>query len=137
MKWARKNPVWALFLFAALALILFCFVKGAHAQGYQSIPNFGTGGAIIPDNPTGAGYYFRKAINNKLNGTDTITPQLVHLNFYQLPATATNGQLYYVNDGIAGSPCQGGGTGAIAYGVGGQWFCTGTAAPAGALNPLD
>jgi hypothetical protein len=49
--------------------------------------------------------------------------QLVHLNFAQLPATVTNGQMYYVNDGAPGTPCSGGGNGAVAVGDGGVWSC--------------
>jgi hypothetical protein len=52
-----------------------------------------------------------------------ITSQLVHLNFSQLPATAANGQMYYVNDGAPGTPCIGGGTGAVATRDGGVWNC--------------
>ena len=49
--------------------------------------------------------------------------QLVHLNFAQLPAIATNGQMYYVNDGAPGTPCISGGTGAVATRNGGMWNC--------------
>jgi len=81
---------------------------------YNPIPNF-TG--------TLAGQHFRNAVNNKLNGSDSIAPQLVHINFAQLPATAVNGQLFYVVDGAPGTPCRGGGSGAVAMGVNGQWAC--------------
>jgi pectate lyase-like protein len=96
----------------ALLLILLC-ATFARAQ-YNPIPNF-TG--------TLAGQQFRNALNNKLNGADTISPQLVHRNFAQLPSTVTNGQMYYVDDGATGTPCRGGGSGAIAMGVNGRWVC--------------
>jgi len=85
----------------------------ARAQ-YVPIPNF-TGNL--------AGQQFRNALNNKLSGADTISPQLVHILFSQLPATVTNGQLFYVTDGAPGTPCAGGGTGAIAQGINGVWSC--------------
>jgi hypothetical protein len=87
----------------------------AFAQ-YNPIPNF-TG--IL------AGQQFRNALNAKLGGTDPngIAPMLVHLNYAQLPSTVTNGQLYYLNDGVPGIPCKGSGSGAIAMGINGQWVC--------------
>jgi hypothetical protein len=94
----------------------------AYAQ-YKPIPNFGAGGAVVPDVPGSAGYQFRNALNNKLGGQDTIAPQLVHLNFAQLPAQVVNGQSYYINDGAPGTPCKGGGSGAVAMGVNGKWIC--------------
>jgi hypothetical protein len=52
-----------------------------------------------------------------------ISSQLVHLNFAQLPATVSNGQMYYVDDGAPGTPCVGGGSGAVATGKNGAWSC--------------
>ena len=49
--------------------------------------------------------------------------QLPHLKFSQLPATVTNGQMYYVDDGAPGTPCAGGASGAVATGKGGVWSC--------------
>ncbi|MBV8360462.1 MAG: hypothetical protein JO189_21395 [Deltaproteobacteria bacterium] len=106
----------------AFAVTALCCYATAYAQ-YNPIPNYGTGGAVISDNPSGAGYYFRHALNAKLSGGDTISPQLVHLNFAALPATVTNGQMFYIDDGASGSPCRGGGHGAIAMGVSGRWAC--------------
>jgi hypothetical protein len=96
-----------------LVLITVLSVGVAHAQ-YTPVPNF-TGNL--------AGQQFRNALNNKFSGADTISPQLVHLNFYKLPAAVTNGQLYYLDDGAPGTPCKGGGSGAIAMGVNGRWVC--------------
>jgi len=98
-------------LFWLIAILL--IAESARAQ-YVPIPNF-TG--------TLAGQQFRNALNNKLSGADTISPQLVHINFAQLPAAAVNGQSFYINDGAPGLPCRGGGAGAIAIGVNGQWVC--------------
>lgn len=52
-----------------------------------------------------------------------ISSQLAHLTFSELPATVTNGQMYYVDDGAPGTPCTGGGSGAVATGKGGVWSC--------------
>lgn len=101
-----------MFLVAAIVLLTSTALP-AWAQ-YVPIPNF-TG--------THAGQQFRNAINNKLNGSDTIAPQLVHLNFANLPSTVTNGQMFYVNDGKAGTPCVGGGAGVWAIGINGAWVC--------------
>ena len=96
------------------AVFLFSLVSIAAAQ-YTPIPNF-TG--------TLAGQQFRNALNNKLNGSDTIAPQVTHLNVSGLPGTAVNGQLYYADDGTPGSvPCTGGGTGSFVQGVNGVWSC--------------
>ena len=99
----------------AEALLLFTMLTAgvAHAQ-YNPIPNF-TG--------TLAGQQFRNALNNKLSGADPISPRLVPITFSQLPVTVTQGQLYYVTDGAPGTPCAGGGPGAIAMGMGNVWSC--------------
>jgi len=52
-----------------------------------------------------------------------ISPQLTQISFSQLPATATNGQMYYVTDAAPGTPCVGGGSGAVATRIGGVWSC--------------
>src|SRR5690348_7379885 len=98
-------------LLLAAMMLMFALASVAQAQ-YTPIPNF-VG--------TLAGQQFRNALNNKLNGNDTIAPQLVHLKFANLPATVTNGQFYYVDDGTPGVPCTGGGAGAVATGIAGQW----------------
>jgi hypothetical protein len=53
----------------------------------------------------------------------SISPQLSQISFSQLPPTAANGQMYYVVDAAPGTPCVGGGSGAVATGVGGVWSC--------------
>ncbi len=60
----------------------------------------------------------------------------MHIFFYQLPAIVTNGQMYYVTDGANGTPCAGGGTGAFALGVNGQWSCGSTPSSVQTLNQL-
>jgi hypothetical protein len=114
----------------ALVILTFAmlFASRAFAQ-YQPIPNYGPGGAVEPDQPTNGGYFMRQAINGRFSGSVPISPQLVHLNFSQLPSTVTNGQVYYLNDGAPGTPCKGGGGGAIAIGVANQWMCTPIAIP--------
>jgi hypothetical protein len=97
----------------AVVVVLLIIASRVHAQ-YNPIPNFS--GNL-------AGQQFRGAINNKLSGTDTISPQLVHLTFAQLPVTVVNGQSFYLDDGAPGAPCAGGGTGAVATGVNGVWSC--------------
>src|SRR5208283_5121468 len=77
---ARKPVPLQKLCLMALVFALLC-AGTAHAQ-YNPIPNF-TGNL--------AGQAFRNALNNKLNGSDTISPQLVHLNFFQLPMAVTNG----------------------------------------------
>ena len=96
-----------------LVVLVMLAAGSAHAQ-FNPIPNF-TG--------TLAGQQFRNAVNAKFGGTDTSAPQLVHLQFSQLPASVTNGQMYYITDGAPGTPCKGGGSGAIAMGVNGKWVC--------------
>jgi hypothetical protein len=98
----------------ALAAVLFFLLTAPGFAQYVPIPNF-TG--------TLAGQQFRNALNAKLGGSDTIAPQLVHLTYSQLPATVTNGQLFYLTDGAPGTPCVGGGSGAIAQGINGVWSC--------------
>jgi hypothetical protein len=98
------------------SLLVFCVVfcaSAARAQ-YNAIPNF---------QGTLAGQQFRNALNNKLSGSDTISPQMVHILFSQLPGSVVNGQLFYVTDGAPGTPCGGGGPGAIAMGMNGVWSC--------------
>jgi hypothetical protein len=120
----RRFFKWPQALASVICLLLLTFLHSslAFAQ-YTPIPNYGNGGAVVPDQPGQAGYYMRRDINNRFNGTVSISPQIVHLNFFQLPATVTNGQIYYINDGAPGAPCKGGGSGAIAMGVNGQWVC--------------
>jgi len=110
------------------AVLLLSFHVPAHAQ-YQNIPNYGNNCTILPDQPGNAGYCFRSDVNGNGSGARATSPQLVHLYANQLPATVVNGQMYYINDGTVGSPCTGGGTGAIAQGINGVWVCTGSAAP--------
>jgi hypothetical protein len=97
--------------------VIISIVLAAPAQAqYNPIPN-STG--------TLAGGQFRSALNNKLSGADTtgISPVWVPINFANLPATVQNGQIFYLIDGAPGTPCAGGGTGAVATGVNGQWSC--------------
>jgi hypothetical protein len=100
-------------LIAILLIAESAFAQRARAQ-YSPIPNY-VGNL--------AGQQFRNAINGMFSGSTQSSPQLVHLYSYQLPATVVNGQLYYVNDGAPGTPCRGGGSGAIAMGVNGKWVC--------------
>lgn len=114
-------------LIAFMIGVLWLWEAQAQTTGYQPIPNYGAGGAVIEDQPGQAGYYMRRDINNRFSGQVQTSPQLVHLNFYQLPAIVVNGQEYYVNDATPGSlPCTPGGGGAVAIGVAGQWACVPT-----------
>jgi len=93
-------------------------------QPYKPIPNY-TG--------VGAGQKLLDDINGKLAGPDVVQPALVKLYFAHLPAEK-NGQMYYVIDGMPGSsPCTGGGGGAIATGISGQWSCSGGGGGGGAM----
>ena len=109
------------------AVLMWLLWAGVASAQYNPIPNF---------NGNLAGQQFRNAINSKLNGQDTIAPQLVHIFFYQLPAIVTNGQMYYVTDGANGTPCAGGGNGAFALGVNGQWSCGSTPSSVQNLSQL-
>ena len=122
----ESRPYKAFLVAQALACVLFLLCAlPAHAQ-YTPIPN-ATG--------TLAGQVVRNAINNKLSGADTsgISPVWVAIHFANLPASVQNGQVFYLIDGAPGTPCAGGGTGAIAQGINGIWACGlvpgGTAAP--------
>jgi hypothetical protein len=118
----------SLVLFLLLLLLLLSMtelIPSSYAQ-YNPIPNF-TG--------TLAGQQFRNALNAKLGGSDTISPQIVHINFFQLPATVVNGQEFYVNDAAPGTPCVGGGSGAIAIGQNGVWSCG--PIPGGTVTPTS
>lgn len=87
--------------------------------------------------PNGSGLQVRNAFNNKLSGADAggISPKITGILFSQLPAAAANGQVYYVRDAAYGTPCIGGGPGALAIAVNGIWVCGqlpgGPAAPNG------
>jgi hypothetical protein len=121
-----KGPASSLFLAVLLCASILIAPLLAGAQ-YNPIPNF-TGNL--------AGQQFRNAINGKLNGSDPIAPQLVHIFFFQLPAIVTNGQMFYVIDGVSGSnPCAQGGGGAVAQGIAGAWVC-GTGGGGGS-NPIN
>jgi hypothetical protein len=107
--------------------LLLCSMSILARAQYQPIPN-----EVGPL----AGQTFRNAVNAKLNGSDTISPQLLHIFFFQLPSGVTNGQLYYIIDGLKGSdPCAAGGSGAVAQGINGHWVC-GTGGGGGA-NPIN
>src|SRR6516162_4235925 len=68
-----------------------------------------------------------------LTSASTSAAQLVQINFSQLPSPVVNGEMFYVNDGIPGTPCTGGsingGVGAIATGINGVWVCTAADSP--------
>ncbi len=81
--------------------------------GYQPIPNF-TG--------PGAGLEFRTAINDRFSGNQLISPRFANLAFANLPAEQ-DGLLIYCTDCQRTIPCAGSGSGAWAFGQGGQWTC--------------
>jgi hypothetical protein len=85
--------------------------------GYQPIPNF-TG--------ADAGLLFRDAINDRFNGNRPISPRIVSATA-PLGAEA-DGALIYCTNCQDTNPCTGGGTGAWAFGVGGQWECAASGA---------
>jgi parallel beta-helix repeat protein len=107
----------------AAAILLILWTAGARAQ-YKPIPNY------VGIN---AGQQFRNDINNHLSGATPIAPRLVTLPFVQLPPE-TDGQLYWCKDCQAATPCQSGGSGAMALGRGGAWTCGGIAPLNGSLN---
>lgn len=112
-----------------LVVLLLLDANVTFAQ-YQPVPNF---------IGVGAGQQFRQAINNRLSGVTPIAPAIVTIFYAQLPAEV-NGAIFYLRDGTAGVPCAGGGTGAFAIGINGQWSCTAGAPPgsAGTVgNPLS
>ena len=109
----------------AFVLVVFITLLGGTARAqYSAIPN-GTGAAV------------RAAINGKLGGTDSngISPRIVQVPFASLPSE-TDGRLFYVTDGTPSTPCTGGGSGAIAVGVGGVWNCLPTRPNGAANTPL-
>jgi Pectate lyase superfamily protein len=81
---------------------------------YQPIPNF-TG--------TGAGALFRKAINDRFEGVQPISPEMVELSFANLPPE-TDGSVIYCSDCTRAALCAAGGPGAFAFGQQGQWTCS-------------
>jgi hypothetical protein len=101
----------------ALALVPAALAQSGSVPNFQSIPNY-TG--------IGAGQQFRNDVNNHFSGVTPIAPRIVKIFYAQLPAEQ-DGQEFYLRDGVAGNPCTGGGQGAYAYGVQGQWLCSGTA----------
>ena len=117
----------------AVAILTLLLANAVHAQlppqnlpppgAYQPIPNF---------SGPGAGLLFRTAINDRFSGVQQISPRLVTLAFANLPAEQ-NGLQVYCSDCQATIPCSGGGTGAWAFGQGGQWTCTAPNAPAPVL----
>ncbi len=108
---------------AAIAVAAFAAAPGfLHAQ-FRPIPNY-VG--------IGAGQQFRNDINNHLSGVTPIAPRMVSLPLAQLP-TEQDGQLYWCADCRETDPCAGGGSGALAIGLGGQWSCTSGASVGGAF----
>jgi hypothetical protein len=101
-------------LLAAGALILTFGASSAHAQ-YKAIPDY---------IGIGAGQQFRNDINNHLSGVTPIAPRLVSLPFAQLPHEQ-DGQLYWCQDCVKATPCQAGGSGALATGQDSMWVCGG------------
>ncbi|MGA9740024.1 hypothetical protein, partial [Candidatus Binatus sp.] len=82
---------------------------------YQPIPNF-TG--------VGAGLQFREAINDRFSGAQPIAPTLVPVTAAQLAAMpAINGGLLYCTNCQGSASCSSGGSGAVAFGMGGDWNC--------------
>jgi len=115
------------------AMILLIASAGARAQNlpppgaYQPIPNF-TG--------VGAGLQFREAINDRFSGAQPIAPTLVPVTAAQLAAVpAINGGLLYCSNCQGNSSCSPGGTGSVAFGMGGDWNCN--LANAGGLNSVS
>jgi hypothetical protein len=104
---------------AVWLIALLLIAEGARAPQtraqYAPVPNF-TGVA--------AGKQFRQAVNDRFSGAVATSPTLAPLHLFQLPAAVSNGQMYYLVDGTPGVPCTGGGSGALAMGVGGKWVCT-------------
>jgi len=114
----RRKRYWC---WTGLAVLLVWF--NVRQAGAQCNP--------IPPGLSGSAY--QNAVNAKFCGTDTSSPQIAHVLAANLPASVTNGLLYYVDDGLPGSvPCQGGGSGAIAQGINGVWTC---GAPGGGGTP--
>ena len=94
---------------------------------YQPIPNF-TG--------VGAGLQFREAINERFSGAQPIAPTLVPITAAQLAAMpAINGGLLYCTNCQGNASCSSGGTGSVAFGMGGDWNCS--LANAGGLNTVS
>lgn len=103
------------------AVLVLAAASVAMAQS-GSVPNY----QVIPDyNGIGAGQQFRNDINNHFAGVTPIAPRIVTISYSQLPVEK-DGQQFYLRDGLAGNPC-GGGFGAYAFGIQGQWVCSGTA----------
>src|SRR5208282_1788910 len=103
------------------AMILLIASAQARAQNlpppgaYQPIPNF-TG--------VGAGLQFREAINDRFSGAQPIAPTLVPVTAAQLAAVpAINGGLLYCSNCHGNASCSSGGSGAVAFGMGGDWNC--------------
>jgi hypothetical protein len=109
-KWVA-NCVRRLDTFCAL-VIWVAAATVAHAQ-FRPIPNY-VG--------IGAGAQFRNDINNHLSGAAAVAPRIVSLPLGQLP-TEQDGQEYWCADCKQTNPCLGGGQGALAVGMQGQWNC--------------
>ncbi len=94
---------------------------------YQPIPDF-TG--------VGAGLQFREAINDRFSGAQPIAPTLVPVTAAQLVAMpAIDGGLLYCSNCQGNSSCSSGGTGSVAFGMGGDWNCN--LANAGGLSSVS
>jgi hypothetical protein len=92
----------------------------------QAPPNLPPPGAYAPiPNYTGvgAGLQFRKAINDRFSGAQQIAPAIASITFSILPAEQ-DASLFFCKDCKSTTPCAGGGAGAWALGVRGQWSCS-------------
>ena len=103
------------------AIIGLTSALSAFAQTVSPVPIHGASLTSVPNG------------NSKLSRANTSALQISQINFSQLPSAVVNGEMFYVSDGIAGTPCTGGsingGTGAVATGINGVWVCTAAYSP--------
>jgi hypothetical protein len=106
-----------------LAALIGLGVSSVALAQFQAIPDY---------SGVGAGAQFRVDVNNHLSGVTPIAPRLVSAPSAQLPSEQ-DGQMYWCPDCQQITPCAGGGSGAVAIGVHGQWACE---AGSGSGSPL-
>jgi hypothetical protein len=119
-------------LYAAVTILFLGVIFATPLRAQLNLPPLGSYQAIPDFTGSNAGHAFRGAINDRLSGTQPISPMITNQTFASLPAEK-DGLLIFCKDCLPTIPCAHGGSGAWAFGQNGVWTCT---APNAAGNVL-
>lgn len=113
-----------------IAIIVCCGLLGCAEQApITHRPKATLGSAYPPLSTIGVtGDQFAAAIDQRFQGAVPTSVAPINATFATLPPEL-DGQSLYCKDCQATVPCAGGGTGALAIGVGGQWACSSATIP--------